>query len=211
MKIKELFFPLRKPYRADYNNYGDNAEFYGSQPFFGIKAHNGIDALALNPQSLAFVLNEFPVYASQDEKIIKAERDKYGGWIVEGISLEKDFDENWISYFWKTTYYHLKEIKALVGQIVKAGDLIAIGDASGWAPPERPLKPHLHYHIKVGDLDEKGEFIKAFPDNGYRGAVDPMPYMSKLTAYELRTSLIKISEAIELLGRRIMEFIKSRK
>jgi len=218
MKKREIYFPLKEPYRADYNNYGANPQFYSAHPEYQIDAHNGVDAIAINPKSPAFGLAEFPVYAVYDQKIIKVERDPNGGWIVEAVSNEKFLDKLGVAYYWKDTYYHLAENKLSVkaGQSVMTGDLIAMGNASGWSPNNRIIA-HLHYHTKPGDLNDKQEFIKAFPNNKKRGAVDPEDYWIKkpngkyVSAYEIRSNLTAIAEALKKIAELVANLIKSRR
>lgn len=69
-----------------------------------------------------------------------------------------------IEHAWgQSLYAHLLEAKVDVGQTVKPGDLIAASGKTGKA-----RGPHLHFGIKPEDPDVT---------NGYRGFVDPAPYL----------------------------------
>lgn len=69
-----------------------------------------------------------------------------------------------IEHAWgQSLYAHLLEAKVDVGQTVKPGNLIAASGKTGKA-----RGPHLHFGIKPEDPDVT---------NGYRGFVDPAPYL----------------------------------
>jgi murein DD-endopeptidase MepM/ murein hydrolase activator NlpD len=60
----------------------------------------------------------------------------------------------------KTLFWHLKSYNVVLGQEVKAGDLIGLSDNTGYSKGN-----HLHFALK--ETDEHGISIKA---------IDPMPY-----------------------------------
>lgn len=203
-KKLEIFHELRRPFKNDYNNFGDNVEFYRSLNIGLNQGHNGQDSLAINPVNPAYTLATFPVYSGIDGWIYKIWVDSKGGWGIEIITNEKFLDVNGQPYFWKVRYWHfVKDSFAVrVGQKVKIGDYLGIGDCTGLCG-----KSHCHRDTKPGDV-QNDIFIKAFPDNAWFGAVDDRPYLQTMTAYEVRTNLNKIAEMIESLGRQIAEFIK---
>jgi len=152
-------------------------EYWGVNQYFGLnfnnfykeigmKGHNGIDL---------FALDSTPVYASHDGRVTFAGYDGAGGLGVVIRTLEEFADSEGTGYFWKTVYWHLKKdtLKVTGGQNVKAGDLIGLADNTG-----RSTGSHLHWGLKP---IEKGEedwiWWNAVQDNGYMGAVDPMPYV----------------------------------
>lgn len=213
MKQFEIFYELKQPYKTHYNDFGDNVDFYKSLNIGLNNGHTGQDSIAIDQTRPAFTLAIFPIYAGIDGWVYRTEPDNKGGWGVEVISNEKFLDINGQPFFWKVRYWHILKDGILVkaGQKVRVGDILCWGDNTGLSQ-----KSHCHRDTKPGDV--KGDiFIKAFPDNGWFGAVNDEVYMSKkkdgayYTAYELRSNLTKISEAIELLGRKIAEFIKNRK
>lgn len=63
----------------------------------------------------------------------------------------------------RTIYAHLQTTEARVGQLIDAGMIVGRSGNTG-----NSTGPHLHFTVKV-----KGQEA-----NGYKGAVDPMPYLS---------------------------------
>jgi len=119
----------------------------------GMEGHNGIDFRALRG---------CPIYAAHDGKIIKSHRDGTGGIVVEILDKYRSF---------KTIYYHNQRNLVKVGQIIKAGDKIALADNTG----KYTTADHLHFELKFVDVHGNTEDKY----NGYRGAIDPAPYFPK--------------------------------
>lgn len=100
----------------------------------------------------------------------------------------------------KTVYWHHKENKVKVGQLVKAGDLIAISDNTGYS-----TGPHLHFELKI--TDEFGNSLNA---------IDPMPHfvwdtMSEQDVKNLyKLAFYRLPDATELsfwTGKDLSEFL----
>lgn len=126
-------------------NWHPDPNFY---PSLGLVGHNGLDI-------------PFPrgteVYATHDGVVSYAQLDWTGGigTIVNAPG-------------YKTIYWHHLENKVKVGDEVKAGDLLALGNNTGLSTGD-----HLHFGLKL--LDNSNNVLNR--DNGYDGAVDPWPYM----------------------------------
>ena len=75
----------------------------------------------------------------------------------------------------RSIYWHLKEIKCVVGQIVKSYDLIGLADSTGFSTGH-----HLHYGIYPTDEPK---------DKGYDGAVDPLPYIIETPHFTFNNNL----------------------
>ncbi|CAB4122176.1 Peptidase M23 [uncultured Caudovirales phage] len=90
-----------------------------------------------------------PVYAWAAGKVtaIGNEPNGYGNWVEISHNKKGSF---------KTRYAHLKSIKVSRGQVVKAGDTIAVSGNTG-----KTTAPHMHFEILI---------------NGKK--VDPAPYLS---------------------------------
>lgn len=95
-----------------------------------------------------------PVYASDAGKITKAEyeRDGYGNHIV--VSTD------WGRYI----VAHLNKMTIAINQKINKGDLLGYSGSTGFS-----TAAHLHFEIKPNGIDK---------DNGYKGAVNPMPYLT---------------------------------
>jgi murein DD-endopeptidase MepM/ murein hydrolase activator NlpD len=127
--------------------FGQNfVDFYAK---LGLKGHNGIDFSAKHGCK---------TYATHDG-LISLETDADGG---KGVNI-LDYTN-----LFKTIHYHVCEFTVENGQMVKAGDLIALCDNTG----SMTTGDHLHYGLKL--MDKNGNTLNK--DNGYKGAIDPSPY-----------------------------------
>lgn len=121
--------------------FGERPEFYAQ---FGLKAHQGIDWGC--PVGT-------PIVAVADGTVAKAENDP------AGFGLHVKIDHA----FGNTTYAHLCEIRASVGQPVIQGQVIGLSGNTGISSG-----PHLHFHVRVAPWDDQ---------NGYFGCTDPELYL----------------------------------
>lgn len=115
----------------------------------GLIAHNGIDFAC--PVGT-------PVYAAHSGRVTHVYTSKYGG---KAIKLR---DNKLLEL-----HLHLSQQLVSVGDEVKAGDLIAYSGNTGQAT----TGPHLHFGLY--EVDKYGSVQNI--DNGYQGAIDPMPYL----------------------------------
>lgn len=137
--------------------FGSNGEWYRANNI-NVKGHNGIDIQAQNGQS---------VYAAHDGIVIRNEVDSAGGVGVRLRTTEKyDYKDN--PCYFQTLYWHLEKSLKEDGEAVKRGDIIALADNTGFSTGS-----HLHFGCKP--LDDN--FNSLEPDNGYYGAIDPLPYL----------------------------------
>lgn len=84
-----------------------------------------------------------------------------------------------VDYFIRILYYHLDSSMVPAFTKVKAGQPVCKTDNTG----AYTTGPHLHFGVTVFK-NVQGAFIKQFIDNGYRGAVDPLPFF-KDYAYKI--------------------------
>ena len=161
--------------------FGGNPQFYADPKFGGIKGHNGID----------FMTNHgWTVYASHDGTA-EYQIDISGGHGVVITSLDKTY---------KTIYWHLcddsdPQFKSpfwgLKDMPVETGEIVGYSDNTGASTGN-----HLHWGLK---FCVNGETINN--DNGFLGAVDPMPYCNMYTPIqflELKQKVTLLQKIIEL-------------
>lgn len=106
--------------------------------FLTKKMHKGVDFVAEVGT---------PIYATSDGKIVKAEESPKG----YGNHVLIQHDEHY-----STMYAHMSEIKVVLGQEVKKGDIIGLVGNTGAS-----TKPHLHYEVqKNGKAIDPSPFLK---------------------------------------------------
>ena len=193
MKKLELFWALRKPI-VNFP-FGYKHQIYTDM---GMAGHNGLD--------LPCPIGE-PIYASHDGLISFANIDGKSGYGVVIRTEEMFLDTAGTPQYFKTIYWHLlPNIPVRVGQKVMIGDIIGYGDTTGMA-----TGPHLHFGLKpIAQGENEWTWYNIEQNNGYFGAIDPEPYMSTMTAFQLRTSLQTLSELIKKLSELLAVFIKGR-
>lgn len=70
-----------------------------------------------------------------------------------------------------TVYGHLSQYKVKVGDVVQAGQTVAITGNTG-----RTTGPHLHFEVRTSNLNV---LWSKDPSNGqYRGSIDPIPFLA---------------------------------
>lgn len=173
---------------------GDVTQFFGENPAMyqkiGLHAHNGID-----------IISEWdsPLYAVEGGTVVNVKRapDGYGRH-VRIITAEK----NGVCNEW--TYGHCEQILVKVGDTVRAGRQIATMGNTGFVvssayangfwglSPAKPSHPGTHCHLGLRKVvrDPKGFAYEGSKikirvlnyDNGYKGAVDPVPELTKKTS-----------------------------
>lgn len=206
MKRLELFIPLQKPYFIT-QFFGENKSLVYKQ--LGMKGHNGLDIASPRGK---------PVLAAHDGQVVYTGQDGNEGIGIVIRTLEP-YEYNGQTAYFKSLYWHLLPNVAIkVGQIVGIGDTLGYADSTGLSTGD-----HLHFGIKP-QYQGENEWIWANVDqnNGYFGAIDPEPYLVKdkifksrntdyTSAYEIKSQLQKIAEAIERLGRAIADLIRKKK
>lgn len=154
----------------------------------GLKGHNGMDFYALDG---------FPIYAAHDGEVTFCGEDGSAGLGVVIRTLEpKEYGENKV--YFKSIYWHIKKgsFKVKAGDIVKAGHLIALADNTGLS-----TGAHLHFGLKPvlkGETDWSWYNIEQ--NNGYMGAIDPMPYFNKYFASDAQKVQSILQSIIDILN-----------
>ena len=74
------------------------------------------------------------------------------------------------------------------GKKVREGQLIGWADSTGYSSGN-----HLHFELKPVEWNQNaGQWWNVFQENGFRGGVDPLLYVSRLSAYEVNSFLYRI-------------------
>lgn len=182
--------------------FGANPGFYSDPKYGGIKGHNGLDF---------FAGHGTPIYATHDG-LASYQIDSGGGHGIV-ILTEKDYD----GIFYKTIYWHLidglKEPKyksPLQGKAgytkVLNGELIGYADNTGASTGD-----HLHFGLKpVARGESWWVWDNIEQQNGYNGAIDPMPFFDTSTPATIQnlTKQVSILQMIEKLLKEWISILK---
>jgi len=168
-------FTLQSPIKP--KDYGtDRGLIYLTQMFgenlmdyklLGLDAHNGLDFRTIHcDKGHAWVV-------ASHEGIVVSDKNKQSdtaGRYVKLESQEVEIDDKKCKV--QTVYFHLKSCKHDIGTLVQKGQLIGVSDNTGGFTSG----PHLHFGMYILWKQKDGTY-KAKTNNGYAGAVDPMPYL----------------------------------
>jgi len=166
--------------------FGENANDFYAQ--LGLKGHNGIDYRTVNWQDA-----KAPVYATHDGYVVsdKNAQSDTAGRYVQLMSDETEIDGKPCKVY--TLYFHLSKARVSITDLldsawfwkkpqqrfVRAGTLIGYSGNTG----QFTTGPHLHFGMYILWKRSDGSFT-ADTDNGYGGAVDPLPYQEDRTVYQ---------------------------
>lgn len=143
----KLYYPVDKIYITQ--KFGENGVYYSR---YGMEGHNGVDLRTRFDDSPD---GKRPMHASADGTVYDVRFDKVG----YGRHVRIRHADGSI-----TLYGHMSEITVKEGQKVKAKEQIGItgntGDSTG---------PHVHWEYRPAGWESN-------TDNGYYGAVDPLPF-----------------------------------
>lgn len=176
-----------KGMRLAYYPVGDVSQFFGENPTLykslDMIGHSGIDVVRQWGERM---------YAVEDGTVVEVKSDP-GGYGEHVRIVNNDCTHEW-------TYGHCSGVAAKLNQKVKAGDLIATmgntgfvvsGDTIFWKGGSNITSntnhPGTHLHLTLR-LIEKSRTGWSYPgtsikfhvlnyDNGFKGAVDPVPYL----------------------------------
>lgn len=186
-------FDARKWPRGSITQYfGENPALYKMWGFGN--GHNGIDIVSYKGS---------PLVAVEDGEIISVKNDPKGfGKHVRLLSEDREW-----------TYGHCDSILVKVGQKVKEGDVIATMGNTGfvvstaatqtwWGDAPDEQGTHCHFGLRIVKRDPKGWSYNGSKvkisvqnyENGSKGAIDPLPFITLPTLQKLvklLTELIK--------------------
>lgn len=193
-----LFYPVKKNlFVTQY--FGNQSSTYTNM---GMLGHNGIDYAAKHGD---------PIYASHDGIGYYEIDDGGGNGVVIRSTTPEEIDGKLQHY--KTIYWHLcdpskePQLKSPIfgspGKVVKAGDIIGYADNTGISTGD-----HLHFGMKTIALNEdSGAWYNLQQNNGYFGAIDPLPYFNGYYAEDAQKIISILRQAIAILT----NFISSHK
>lgn len=151
--------------------FGVNGQYYRDHGI-NILGHNGLDLETTHGQ---------PVYAAHDGDATYIANDPDAGNHVVVINTQMGI---------RTIYMHLcdpiaePQFKSPIDNFrinpVKAGDVIGYSNSTGFS-----TGTHLHFGLKL--VNERGEQLNT--NNGYGGAINPLPYFDNQTPYLFHTDL----------------------
>ena len=191
--------PCQRPYRVSQTFGRNDSPIYAQ---LGLKGHTGWDFYAYKPGQV--YIKDFPLYAPIDGVVEYIENDEKLGLGVVIRTTEEFSDKDSKDYYWKVRVWHLarNSIVVRLGQQVKVGDYLGMADNTG-------ISSGVHCHFDLKPVDE--DFNNIFQENGYFGCIDLAPYVMGLTAYEVKTSLQSIADAIQKIAAMVANLIKSRR
>ncbi len=166
----ELHYPV-KPFILG-QKFGETAfqDYYITNGII-FAGHNGLDLGAANGVEVR-AAHEGIAYKQHDDK---------GGWGVLLVS-EETYDYKGQAAHYKTIYWHLIDniVVSEQGTKVKAGELLGYADSTGVSTGS-----HLHFGLKPAFLKYPNDLVNFEQNNGFMGAIDPMPYFNGKYAVDL--------------------------
>ena len=126
-----------------------------------------------------------PILSSVNGVVIGVSTDIQKGLGIAVLSSDK-FEYNGQKCLLSTVYWHLSRIDVKIGEKVKAQQQIGLSGNTG-------ITSGPHLHLSITPLDLKGKKMLTSPNNGYRGHINPLPYL------ELEPEDTKVKELQELL------------
>jgi len=182
----ELWYPI-KPFVLT-QRFGNEHPTYTS---LGLKGHNGLDIMANDGDS---------VRAAHDGVVTFSGEDGAGGLtIVIRTHEPKDYEGK--QSFFKTIYCHMKtgSLKVKATEQVVAGQLIGLADNTGLSTGS-----HLHFGLKpIAQGEAEWVWENLEQNNGYRGAINPLPYFNGYYAEDTKKVVAILQSMINLLKKYI--------
>lgn len=154
-----------------------------------MKGHNAVDLNATDGTS---------VFSAHDGIVEEMVDDPALGRGLGIVSTKKFTTTEGGNSFIKTRYWHLKSFNVKQGDVVKAGQLIAFADNTGYSSGS-----HLHFELKPVTYVLKKERIVSLTNilqtNGYFGAINPLPYVMDDVLFPFDLELGQRSEYVKTL------------
>lgn len=214
---KKLFAPV-KDLVLELDPTGDVTQWFGVNAAlyaqFGLKGHNGIDIV--RPWGS-------PLLAIEDGEVLEVKFDAGGfGKHVRTIGKNKNIN----GYYNEWTYGHCSSISVKVGDRVKAGQEIAKMGNTGFVvvskTPYWATNPYggTHVHFGLRQLTKPTRGGWTYPEstvridvidynNGFKGAIDPVPFIKALGVAEKVPPLVPVAKQVESLQLQVIEALKS--
>lgn len=202
MKKLELFYPI-KPFTVT-QGFGRNDYFDYTKICSGeqcLSGHNGLDCIRGWVNGKFYETDGCYVRAAHDGVVTYAGMDsKEGVGIV--LRTKEPYDYNGIPTYFKTIYWHLKPlVHVVVGQEVFVGDILGEADNTGMSTGS-----HLHFGLKpIAQRENEWDWINLEQNNGYFGAINPLPFFNRKYAFDGFDALVRMVEALRV---KIASFFK---
>lgn len=182
--MKFLYKPL-KPFflGQEYGEENTAAHLRQLYATYGLKGHNGLDIGAYRGQ---------PVYCACDGKVSYVETSSGTGLAVEVLSQIGD-------KYYKHVYGHLQGYNVVRNQEVPVGTVLGWADSTGASTGD-----HLHFGLK--ECTKEGKTLNY--DNGYKGAIDPLPYMFDAYAIDIAPYFKQLKELIAKLSEILADLMR---
>lgn len=190
MKLS-LYYPLKPHYITQ--KFGETAllSYYNANGV-NFKGHNGIDLVSHHGDAIR---------ASHDGEAWYEIDSSQGHGVV--IRTNDKFEYGDSGCYFKSIYWHMCDSNKepqyrspielftdinKAGKQVKAGDIIGYADSTGLS-----MGDHLHFGLKpVAQNEFNGSFYNAAQENGYNGAIDPVPYFNGQFAEDIQNFFFQI-------------------
>ena len=141
-----------------------------------MKGHNGLDVNAYRWQ---------PVYCAQSGRVDEVCTEEARGLGV-GVRSQGP-DGRWFRH----RYWHFIALDVENGDELQTGDLLGYADSTGYSTGD-----HLHFEVK--EVDKDGRVLNQ--NNGYFGAIDPLPLMENIYALDVKGWVAQIKTIREKLA-----------
>jgi len=172
-----------KLFRALKSNYISQKFGQNFSPLYiqeGMKGHNGVDWVASDGEEVRWNAD------CRGLVVHVCDKPSYGLGVTV---LTND------GFPFKHIFWHLKDYCVKVGDVLDTGDLLGHADNTG-----QSTGIHLHYGLYPCVM-ENGEYINSpqLYENGYKGAIDPMPLTKNIYVLEYLTTQGKVISILQNL------------
>lgn len=156
-------------------------------PLLGMKGHTGLDLVAKRWQ---------PVYASLDGRVEEVETEVERGLGVGVITDKKYFcNETNRPEWFKYRNWHFIGLNVHRGDYVRTGELLGWADSTGLSSGD-----HVHFEVKpVAVNTTTSKWYNLLQDNGYFGAINPLPYVHNTFALNVSTVNTLLEQIAKIL------------
>jgi len=200
------------PYGNVFQYYGESPELYRSR--LGYEGHNGIDIVTHENDEIICGCDGIVLKVDVGETSFGK-----GVWVLSKPYFEDNKERAVL-----IVYFHLKTIYVNTGQEITKGKVIGLEGNTGfvisgstpyWGDAPAGKGVHLHFGVyplvraenkdRAYIIDEQ-RFAKEYPENGYNGAVNPLPYLRGVEIVEALSIIEKARRIIKM----VVSFIKKK-
>lgn len=142
---------------------------------FGFNRHNGMDLGLTNGQK---------IYAPFDCKVTKTAYQPQGGGYYICLLSDQDYDFDDGKYAVEITFMHNKSFVATAGQSLKVGEIVALGDNTGFSTGS-------HTHMACKRVIRHDGWYEEADKNDAKNTFDQAPYFNGIYADVLTLSALQ--------------------